>query len=263
MLSSCNIIKNPKKISEKKVIISTEYEFPKEEPIIVENEEEKEKIEEKIQLTIEEAEKMLENYKSIGTKIIQEAQKNKDSVMAEAKEKAVAIEKEAYEKGYEEGVRNGHEDGKKEAYESCLPEAEREANELKENAENILKDARKDYEDYLDSKKGEILDLAISIAEKILKKEIIKKTGINNLVEEAIELSKGEENVIVKCNSKHEEELRNNISLWKTTYNIKGEIFIIVDNDMEAGNAIIEKKSGKIKVGYDVGMEKIKKALLD
>lgn len=264
MLSSCNIIKKPNNIKSEKIVISTEYEIKKEviEDNPIENEEERLRKQEEAALTIEKAEALLEKYKEIGTKIIKEAKEAKEAMLNEAKEKIQVMEKETYEKAYEEGMNNGHEDGRNEAYEKYLPEAKAEAEELIENASALLKNARDDYEKYLEDKKNEIVELSISIAESILKKEILKEDAMNKLIEEGIELSKNEESIVIRCNSMYEAELKENISLWKTKYNIKDEIFVLIDKDMDPGNAAIEKKSGKVVVGYDIGMEKIKKAIL-
>lgn len=85
---------------------------------------------------------------------------------------------------------------------------------------------------------------------------------MNNLVEEAFKLSKGEESMVIKVNKVHIEKLKENIDKWKVAYDIKNEIFILEDTFLEPGNAVIEKTSGIIKVGIDSGLSEIKKALI-
>ena len=161
-----------------------------------------------------------------------------------------------------QGIKNGEEDGKKEALETYLPQAKAEAEEIRQKATNIILRANEDYADYLESKKKEIVDLAFTIAEQVLHKELKKENSLNELVEEAIKLSKGEENIVIKCNPLYEEELKKNAELWQATNNISGKIFIMVDDDIEEGNAIVEKNTGKIVVGIDVGLKRIQDAIL-
>ena len=257
MHSSYNLIKEDRVENRDGMRIETEYFMPQDEAL--ENDENLLTFK---GITYEDAQNYIKNYENIGQNILIEARKRKDEYLVEMLQKAEIIEKEAYEKGYKQGSQNGYEDGKKEAFDSTIPIATKEAKELREEAENILNSARNDYEDYLNSKKTEILELALVIAENILNREIKEKDGINNLVDSALELSKGEENVIIKCNPKHEEQLKNEILIWKTTYNIKGEIFIIADKDIRLGNAIIKKNNGKIEVGIDIGLERIREVLL-
>ena len=255
MQSSYSLIKKERALSGDFKKISTEY--------VKDNSHDNvDEFSEEAGITFEEAQNYIKSYENIGKNILAEAQAKRDNFMIEAISKAEAMEKEAYENGYKQGIENGYQDGKKEALDKYIPQAENEYNNILMKAEKILKDAKNDYEVYLESKKDKIIQLSISIAEKILAREITKESGINELVDEALRISKGEENVIIKCNPIHENELRNQILIWKTSYNITGEIFILASDDIPAGNATIEKNSGKIKVGLDIGLEKVKEAIL-
>ncbi|SJT62265.1 flagellar assembly protein H [Clostridioides difficile] len=118
----------------------------------------------------------------------------------------------------------------------------------------MLRSANENYAKYLEDKKSDILKLSLEIAKNILRKELVHEDSMNLLVEEAIQLSKDEENLIIKCNSIHAEELKSQVNRW--------EIFILNDDFIEPGNAIIEKPNGKVIVGFDIGMEAIKKEIL-
>lgn len=254
MHSSYNLIKEDRVINRDTKIVETEF-------IINSKENDDREVIDK-GISYEEAQKYIKNYENIGQNIIIEAQRKRDSFLFETTARANEIEKEAYDKGYKQGIQNGYDDGKKEAYDSCLPEAIKEADETRERAENMLKSASNSYEAYLHVKKQDILELAVSIAENILNREIKTKDGINNIVDSALQLSKGEENVMIKCNPEHEEDLKKEIFIWKTKYNIKGEIFILPDDEISPGNAIIEKNTGKIEVGIDIGLERIREVLI-
>jgi len=205
---------------------------------------------------------MIGNFEVIGAGIIKEAQRKRDQILFESRMQGALIEKNAYEKGYNQGIQNGHEDGKKEAFEASIPQARKEAENIINKAEIILSCAEQDYKDYLDDKKIDIINLSFRIAEKILKKEVLKEDAMDEIIEEAFKLAKGEKNVIIRCNSIYEDELKGKIKIWKVSYNIAGEIFIMINDDIELGNVIIEKTSGKMQVGVDIGLEKIMKAIV-
>lgn len=257
MHSSYNIIKsNFAKDSDKKVI-STEYVVKNFLPQIVENEEEIKNVQPEI-----DPEEILRQYEKIGKEIIKDAQNKKQAIEIQAQIDAENAEKEAYEKGYKQGVLNGQEDGYKKAYEETIEKAKLEAEEIVDKAETLLQTAKENYEEYLEYKKSEIINLALEIASNITKKKLSKEDSMNDLIEEAFRISKGEENLIIKINSLYYSEVRNKISNWKIQYSIKSDIFVLADDNIEQGNAIIEKPSGIVKVGIDIGMEQIKKALL-
>lgn len=251
---SYNLIKENRVLDRESKIISTEVILPKD-GITSENNED-------FEAAASDAREYIENYKEKAEEILTNAKEEKERLLNEAEEKSKELEKEAYEKGYEQGINNGHEDGKKEAYDSCVPDAMKYAEEIKAKADELLRNATSDYESYLDEKKQEILELSVNIAQKILKREVNDKAAINSLVDEAVGLSKGAENMVIKCNEIHVEELKKHITKWKTIDNIKGDIFILPDESMEQGNAKIEKSTGVIEVGIDIGLEKIKNAIL-
>lgn len=249
MHSSCNVIKENRVVSKTTKKICTEVFLANEDQDIEE-------------VTFEEAQSFVSNYQNVVEDMLSDAKLKSEKYILESIEKSKVIEKEAYEKGYAQGHSNGLEDGYKEAYEKYMPEARKQAEDMITNAEVILSSAKSDYERYLELKKNEILELVLTVSNKVLKNVALDVTSINKLIDEAIELSKDEENVVIKCNSIYEEELKKNVPVWKTLNNIKGEIFIMADNSMNPGNAIIEKKSGKIEVGIDIGLEKVREAIL-
>ena len=138
-----------------------------------------------------------------------------------------------------------------------------EAEEIRNNSETLLRSAKENYEMYLEDKKKEVINLALEIANGICKRELVQNDSINELIEEAFKVSKNEENVIIKTNEVHVEELKKQTERWKIMYGVKNEIFILSDNEIEPGNAILEKTSGIVKVGIDAGMDQIKKAIFN
>jgi flagellar assembly protein FliH len=260
MQSSYSLIKkNFAKLGEKKVV-STEYACKKAvfEKIVQEQVEE----EEASKVPQVDPEELLKRYEDIGERIIRDAKQEKQAIVLRAQMEANIAEKEAYEKGYAQGTENGYDDGYKKAYEETVDVAKIEAEEIIAKAELLLKSAHENYEQYLETKKLEIVNLALEIAEGIAQKALSKDGEINSLIEEAFKLSRGEDNVILKVNSIHVEELQTRAEQWKKTYGIRNEIFVLADDFMNPGNAILEKPSGIVKVGVDTGMEQVRKALI-
>ena len=253
MQSSYSLIKKDRALSGEIKNISTRYE---------KNYETVDEIINQTGITVEDAQKYIENYENIGKNIIEDAKAERERIMVEAYTKADLLEREAYERGYEQGLKNGYDDGKNESINKYIPEAENRALNIVGNAERILKSAENDYKNYLESKEKEIINLAIAISEKILNKEVAKDYAITELVEEALSIAKGEKNIIIKCNSIYKDELKKHIETWKTSYSINGSIFVLSDDTITQGNVIVEKDNGIIQLGIDIGLEEIKKVIL-
>lgn len=207
----------------------------------------------------------LDEYRAMADKILKAASNKRDSIIGDANIRAIEIEREAYEKGYTQGNQNGYEDGNKagytEAYDNNIDRALEEANNIIENANNILLNAKKDYEDYMSEKKMDILELVMQIATTVVRKELEMPEGITHMVDEVIEKSKNSKSFVIRCNEVHVDELSNRVEIWKQTYAQEANIFIVNDNLLEPGNAIIEKENGKTTVGIDIGLEKIREEI--
>lgn len=208
---------------------------------------------------------IMNSFNSIGESIIKNARAEREALLSKAIEDAEEIEKEAYEKGYAQGESNGYEDGHekgyREAYDGTIVKAQEEANRLIDEANEVLLKSKDVYTQYLEDKKKEIIELAINIAESVLKRELGKENGIDELVQEYIEASKGSKIFLIKCNKKHMESIKAHVQAWKSYYGIE-EIHLIEDESIPEGNAEIHKDNGKSIVGIDIGMEKVRDALI-
>ena len=202
-----------------------------------------------------------ETFEKLREEIIKNAETEKEKIIENAYECAGEIEKDAYEKGFSQGLQNGHEDGYKESYEENIKKAEEEIINAKTQAQEFLMSAQEEYEKYLADNRNNIISLAIKMAEKLTKKELQKDEGLNELIEEALENVKRCKSVIIRCNEKHKEAIENNIKIWQNKFSIGDKFFVLVDNSLEEGNAILEKENGISKVGIDVGLKKLKEAL--
>lgn len=257
MQSSYSLIKNAFAKDAGNRVITTEYVRKNVENEVITEETKEEEVKEP-QIDPEE---LLKRYEEIGKRIIEDAQVKRKELLLNAEKEASNTEKEAYEKGYSQGTQNGYEDGYKKAYDETIEIAKTEAADIVEKAEKLLKSAQSEYNEYLEVKKTEIIELALNIAENIARKELSNDDSINLIIEEAFRISKGEESVIIRANSIHEEQLKANCKKWQISYDIKKDIFVIADDSMEPGNAILEKTSGVVKVGIDIGLEQVKKAI--
>jgi flagellar assembly protein FliH len=210
----------------------------------------------------------IESYESLAKTIMENARKQSEQIKLKAYEevktlqedaliRAEQIKKDAYNKAYEKG----YEEGYNKAYSETMRKTQIKSEAIIAAAEKVLTDAKVQYEQYMENKSKHISELILTIAETVLKKEVVDKSSINAMIYETIEASKNSRNFIIRCNGVYVEELKVQASNWKEQLGFLGDIFIIKDDSVEQGNAIIDKGNGKVIVGIDYALQRIKDIL--
>lgn len=206
------------------------------------------------------AESHIVSYENLARAMLENARRQNEAIIARAYEEARNIEEEAQIKA-EEIFKNAFTKGQSEGYSMALEKAKEESEAIIASAEEMLKNAKLEYENYLESKKQEINELILTIAKSTLKKEVLNKDAINDMIYDALESSKNSKNFIIRCNKIYVEEIKLQLKDWKERLGYFGDIFVIGDNSIEPGNALIDKGNGKILVGIDTSLLKIKAIL--
>lgn len=190
------------------------------------------------------------------------AQEESLKIIEESKNNALDMEKKAYEEGYSQGLQNGYEDGYKEAYENNIEKAKFEAEQIINNANNILFEAKEYVSNYMEENKGNIIKLSISIAEQVLRNKFEDVSYMEELLINAINEYELKENFVIKVNPIYKENLDKQILELKENNRLKGDVFILEDEFIEPGNTIIDTVNGRLVMGIDAVLDKIKEELL-
>ena len=210
----------------------------------------------------EELEKKVLEAKEEYKRVIEETELKKQEILNEANENSKVMEKKAYELGYEQGLKNGYEDGYKESYEQNIEKAIKESEEIKQEGYNTLLNIKNEAKSYIKENKESIISISISIAEQVLREKFkdvtLMETMLNNIIAE-YDLKK---DLVIKVNPLYKEELQKNVDEEISKNNLSQKIFIIPDLGVEEGNAVIETESGKLIVGIDSVLDKVKEELL-
>lgn len=210
----------------------------------------------------EKIEQLILEAKGEYKKIVQETELKKQEIINEANENAKTIEKRAYELGYEQGLKNGYEDGYKESYEENIDKAIKESEEIKEEAYNTLLNIKSQIKEYIKYNKEQVLNISIKIAEQVLREKFKDTSLMNIMLDNIINEYDLKNDLVIKVNPRYKEELQKNIDEKIPKNNSAKKIFILSDSSIEEGNAEVEDKNGKLIVGIDSVLEKVKEELL-
>lgn len=209
----------------------------------------------------EDIEKHLLQVESQHNQILKQLEFEKNKIIEDTKNLSEQIEKDAYEKGYKEGQANGYEDGYKEAYDENLEKARFESESILQDASETLLQANKLMELYIRENKNNIINLAISIAEQVLREKFEEVDSMNSLVEKAILEYGAKKSIVVKVNPLYKEELEKKIESLKQEFNISDDIFVLGYDGIERGNVIIETEKGSVTSGIDTVLDVVNKEL--
>ena len=219
-------------------------------------------LEEKIRVANKEADEILQKAKFEYDEIVKVANSERESIINASNENAKSIEKEAYEKGYDEGRTNGYEDGYKEAYDDNIEKAREESKKIVDEAEDILKNAHNSVISYMKSNKTNIINMILTISEKVLREKFKDSSSINSLVNSTIEEYELKNNFVIRVNPLYKESILTEINILKNTKKIESEVFVLEDNNIDEGNVQIDTENGKIILGIDSILQKIKEELI-
>lgn len=203
-------------------------------------------------------EELKAQYEYLAKTILDKARNESEEIIKEAEERSQSILEEACQNGYNKGYEAGY----KESYEKHMKRVQEEKEVIINNANNLLFNAKEEYFKYLEEKKKEIIDLSIFMAEKILKVKAQEEKFLDPMIEEVLNKFSKATTFIIKCHGNYESHLKENINQWKNSYALNSNIFVVKDDSLELGNAVIERENGKTIVGIDEGFSNIKKELL-
>jgi len=147
----------------------------------------------------------------------------------------------------------------KDGYKAGLTKAEEDINSLKNAIVEFMGAKNQVYEEV----SRDILEIALEIAQKIIKKEVqTSKDVFLNVVTEVLgELSASDTRVILKVSPQDVEYARENISQILSDAQIECKILIAPDENVEEGGCVIQTNNGIIDANIKSQLEIVRMAL--
>ena len=164
------------------------------------------------------------------------------NLVSRAQQEAITIKELASKEGYEKGL------------------------EMAKVEISSLVDAIKDFFGYKDTLyqaiSGDILDISLKVAEKIIKKEVeTSKDVLDAMINDALKsLAKGENKIILKVNPMDVEYTKEVVPKLLSTGQFEAKIYVSGNNDVEEGSVVIETSNGIIDANISTQLELIKEA---
>jgi flagellar assembly protein FliH len=198
--------------------------------------------------------------------LVLEARKEAARIVAEARSAAEAVEREAAETGYAEGVARGRSEGwsagEREARESSSAKFEGEMASLVRLVRKITKELADARSDFVHAAHYGMLDFAVELAEKIVGRVAAADVGAARAnLRKALELVDGPGDVTVRVNPAQLYELREHCAKFATAL-AAGDISVVADDHVAPGGVRLLRSRGEIDATIQTQLDNVVRALL-
>ncbi len=197
-----------------------------------------------------EAHIMLESAKIESTKITEEANKAKESIQGESQSILAESEKKGFAKGYEEGFAKGFEDTNKDFA------------KLLDKLKKILAETMNRRNEIIDSSEGQLIDVSILIAKRVVKMLTERDKGIVvRNIQEALRRVKGRTKITIRVNIDDLEiSARHKDEFYQMLDKIEG-VSVLEDPNVDVGGCLIETDFGDIDARINTQLNEIETAI--
>lgn len=180
-----------------------------------------------------------------------EAVRQREEILRESREEAEKIREAAHREGFDEGYREGLERG------------QREAENLRREAEEVLAEARRRREEIIASAEPEVVRLALEMAEKILHRRLKEDPeAVVDVVVRALQEIPYGSPIQVRVNPDDEVTCRQAEERMYRCLRGAAEIEIITDDGVPRGGCRVETADGRVEVLPEEEMACLREQLL-
>ena len=177
----------------------------------------------------------------------EEMEKERLQILEEAWREGERIKEEAWHEGYN----------------AALLKGQSESRILQDEAEKMLQDAQRERLAIIKGAEGEILQIAVSIAEKLLHCRIILDTNtVLAVIKKALEALPGGQNVILSLNPQDEADCRESLIQLQEHLRKGSSLKIVGSAAISRGSCKVESEEAEIAINLQTELETLASKLL-
>ena len=193
--------------------------------------------------------------------VLGDAQRQAQEILEQARAEAERIREAAREEGYREGYQNGA----REAMSAAEAEKKEKAAELTREVQRFLEKAGEALDRQMEENVGELRDLALAVAEKIISVSLKSSSGvIERMIRTAIDKRKRREWVhiyIAECDARQMGKIPTQLTAALSALSDHVRIIPMVDD--EPGTCVIEMPDEIIDASASTQLSNIRAILMD
>lgn len=190
--------------------------------------------------------------------ILSDASTQADKLLQETHQCIEQLKTEAYHDGFQKGFAQGSEEG----HAAALANAASQIAEAQAEAKEIILAARGQAHEMLQLAETQIVDIALTIARKVLKREIDENPmTILPIVKEALSKVVDQDNIVLRVNPDDTELLEHAKRDLQHMIGGDKKLAIVADHTVSPGGCLIDTESGTVDASIDTQFAIIKQAL--
>lgn len=196
-------------------------------------------------------------WKTEADELIKEAEKNAASIIETAEKEAQQIIKNAQDK-LKDKLKEAHALGFEQGYKDGLAKADKEAEKLYENINDLMHQVNQIHEDIAQEAEEQLTKLAVSIAEKIVTTQLdIKPAVIVDMTKKALQSYRQAEQITIYVHPDDENILKQHKGELIEMLGENSRLYILGDANLNRGDCRIESEKGFIDASIKTQLEKI------
>lgn len=203
-----------------------------------------------------EKERIIQEAKEQAKEIILQSQKQAEEQLAakriEIERERELLLQEAYQKGFQQGLTEGRDSGKNEFV------------DLIKQANQVVSLAKEAYEEHLQNSEATILDVALTVAEKIVQTSLLEeRERFLPIVKQAIKEAQFQHEIQIHVNPCFYELLISEKQELESLFPKPVQCFIYPNHELPENACLIESEMGRIDASIDTQLSEMKKKLME
>lgn len=200
----------------------------------------------------DQADRYLEDKESSASTQTTDAEERSAKMITDAEDRVIEIEKDAYQKGFEEGRKSGYEEGHDEA-DRLIERIHTIINSIIEKRKEIIEDAE-----------TQVIDLVLLISRKVVKviSENQRNVVINNVVQ-ALRKLKSRGDVVIRVNLDDLDLATEHVKDFMKMVENVNSIQVLEDTSIDRGGCVIETDFGEIDAKISSQLREIEDKVLE
>ncbi len=195
-----------------------------------------------------------DDMNSKANQYIEEVRAKANSILADAKEEAIQIKQSAKEQGKQAAMQA--------AEETLKTQIERQMQQLMPALDNSLRSIEAELDQWLKHWEGNLLSLAIAIAEKVIHREVKHHPEITlDLIKEALNLATKQDEIKLHVNPNDYELLKDQVDEIVQRLGKLAATSIVSDNGVTSGGCLVTTNYGQIDMQLESQLERIEAEL--
>ena len=209
----------------------------------------------------------LPDFEAQARRIVLDARKDAARIVSEAQAKDDSVRRQARQQGYAEGFArgqaDGHADGKREACDEARRKFASEYAGALELARRVAGDLAGDRGQMFHDAAGQILELAVILAEKIVSRVAVENIDAARAnLAKVLEMAHCGGQIVVKVNPGQLESLRSEFAELVEALRLGGAVRLAADRAVPPGGAILVSQNGIIDATIETQLANIATGLL-